>query len=63
MRARVSHLQVSLETLIARLQRERGAKIGLQHHVEEIVRRRCAVDSDQRLVWRPSGAPSASAKL
>ena len=46
--------QLTLDALLARLQRERGAKIGMQHHVEEIARHRCVLDSEQRLGWRPT---------
>ena len=55
---------MTLDALLARLQRERGAKIGMRHHVEDMVRRKCVVDAEQRLVWHPTApAPAAGPKL
>lgn len=51
--------QITLEALLARLQREWGTKIGLRSHVEDIVQRKCMVDAEGRLIWKPSG-PSAN---
>jgi hypothetical protein len=56
--ARFLGRQLSVDALLARLQRERGAKIGMRAHVEELVRRKCVVDADGHLVWR-----TASPKL